>query len=327
MSPKRRKKNKHLPPYVYFKHGSYFFCDKEHGYKYINLGKVQHEAIAKWAKLIDCPTRITNMNHLFDRYMTEVAPLKKLKTYRGYMQQIKYLRRVFGEMNPKDVTAVDIYKFLDNRGKHAAVAANREKSLLSSIFSMGIRWGIVKDNPCRDVKRLPEKPRDRYIEDWEYLAVRNMALKNIKYIMDFAYLTGQRLGDVLNIKLVNLTDEGIRIEQSKNGRKLLIEWSEELKTCVDNARKIFPFINIYLFCNRKGAPYTVDGFGSIWQRLIKKAISEGVLKEKFTFHDIRAKSSTDIKDRNHASALLGHSDIRITERVYNRKIKKVQPTR
>lgn len=269
------------------------------------------------------------MNQLFDRYMTEVSPLKAANTYKGNIIQIKPLRIWFGEMDPSEVTPVDIYKYLDTRKLKAPVAANREKSLLSNCFSYAIRWGSVRDNPCRNVKRITETPRRRYIQDWEYGVIRNMSPPLVQLMMDFAYLTGQRIGDILKIKLSDLCELGISIKQNKTGAKIMIEWTSELKTCVDQV-KMLPRSNIYsmtLFCNKKGAPLTYDGFSSVWDRVMKKALAENRIQEKFTFNDFRAKSGSDAQTVQHASDLLGHTDSRITKRVYIRTYKKVKPIR
>lgn len=47
----------------------------------------------------------------------------------------------------------------------------------------------------------------------------------------------------------------------------------------------------------------------------------------FQFRDIRPKAASEIDDLGDASRLLGHSDKRITERVYCRVEKIVKPTR
>ncbi|MGH9199274.1 MAG: tyrosine-type recombinase/integrase, partial [Acidimicrobiia bacterium] len=104
-------------------------------------------------------------------------------------------------MRPRDVDPVCVYQFLDIRGKSAPVAANRQKALLSHVFSCAIRWGVVRDNPCRNVKRLPEKPRDRYVEDWEFKAIVNFSPELIRHYVVFKYLTGLRQGDILRLRL------------------------------------------------------------------------------------------------------------------------------
>jgi integrase len=327
--PRKRKKDKHLPPLVYIKHKAYYYVGENKKWHWLAPVSEYAKAMAKWAELTNS-IRVTNtMHHLFDRYMLEIAPLKSPASYKKNIYQMKELRDVFGDMNPNDITPVDIYRYLDMRGKIAPISANREKSLLSNVFSLAIKWGIVRDNPCRNVKSLKEKPRDRYIEDWEYHEVRKVAMPSIQLLMDFAYLTGQRIGDILSIKISDLTENGIRIQQNKTGTKIIIQWSPALEDCVNKIKKLPRSVvhSFTLFCNTKGAPLVYDAFSSAWLKTMKKALSNGVLKESFTFHDIRAKSASDAENKIDASALLGHTDIRITERVYNRKHKIVKPLR
>lgn len=323
--PKRRKTDKHLPPRVYFKHKAYFFVTKEN--KWIRLGANFSEAIANWAKMVDSNQPILTMNDLFNRYMTEIAPTKAQSTYKKNCYEITYLRKVFGHMRPTDITAVDVYKYLDLRGKQAPISANREKSLLSHILSFGIRWGVINSNVCRNVRRHSEKPRTRYIEDFEFNAVLEIAPPLIKMLMIFGLLTAQRISDILKIKLNDLTEEGIKIQQNKTQKKLIILWSPELKKCVNEIKKL-PRSNIYsftLFCNSKGAPLTYEAFSTLWLKTMKKALKIGILKERFRFHDIRSKSASDLENLTHASKLLGHADSKITDRIYVRKDEKIKP--
>ncbi len=50
---------------------------------------------------------------------------------------------------------------------------------------------------------------------------------------------------------------------------------------------------LHLFCTRHGKPYIVSGFSSIWQRKMRSALEAGVLKDRFTDHDIRRKAASD----------------------------------
>src|SRR5690349_2611262 len=128
--PRLRKKDKHLPPRVYFKHGRYWYVDLNN--KWHNLGAVFHEAMAAWTKLVNRPTFCHTMTQLFNRYMIEVAPKKAERTYKDNIRQMQYLREFFGRMYIEDVTPVDIYRFLDTRVLAGVVVqANREKALLS----------------------------------------------------------------------------------------------------------------------------------------------------------------------------------------------------
>lgn len=331
--PPKREKHTHLPPNVYLKCGTYYFVKKE-GKKrlWIKLGKNLSEAFLSYAKIIESPMNIITMNDLFDRYIQEII-LPKEKNVVYTISQINRIRQTFGHCYPEEIIPQDIYRYMDERqleiksnGRFKGdVAANREKSILSHIFTLAIRWGVVNDNPCKLVQSNPEKPRDRYITDEELLSVMQLCSPIIALAMDFAYITGQRRGDIIDLKHSQLIDDGVLIQQGKTGKKLIIEWSDDLRKCIDDVKKIRHIKSEYVFCTEQGTKYTGSGFGTLWKRGIEKALKSGAIKESFTFHDIRAKSASDTACKKEASGRLGHSDTRITERVYLRKPTKVSP--
>jgi len=330
MAPRKRTENKHLPPRVYWKNGAYRFLSKDN--KWVKLGKTLSEAMQTWSEMFsDRNFSTKTMGSLFDRYMQEVSPQKSLSTHKVELYNMKFLKVFFGDMQPADVTSVDVYRFLDMRAKISVIQANKELSLLSSVFSYAIRWGVVSQNICRDIKRFKEPTRDRYVQDEEFETFYNYADDLIKSFMLVSYLTGLRLGDVLNIKFGDLTEEGILIVANKTKKKSLIVWTDALRDAVDFARKLKrPVRGIYLFCTRDGTPYSSDGFKAIWQRKMKKAHKDGVLKERFMIKDLRAKAATDIEQNRgleFAQALLGHSNASTTRRHYIRKVQKVNPVR
>lgn len=320
---RRRKTRLDLPQRVYFNHGAYFYAPPVGGR--IHLGRDFGLAMAKWAGIVARPGKMATMGEVMDRYMLEVAPQKAAATRRDNIREMAKLRAVFGHMRPDEVTPPDIYAYMDARG--APVRANREKALLSHVFSFAIRWGVIKDNPCRNVKRNTEKPRDRYVEDWELEALKTIASDFLRNYIDFKYLTGMRKGDILKLRLDALTDEGIAITQAKTGAKLIYLWDSELRAIVDRVKSMPRRIRgLHLFCTRSGQPYTASGFDSIWQRAMQKATDneKGVLKERFTEHDIRAKTATD--DPLNAQQRLGHKSRAMTDRyVRVRTIERVKP--
>jgi len=82
---------------------------------------------------------------------------------------------------------------------------------------------------------------------------------------------------------------------------------------------------INIIANERGQAYTSSGFKSNWQRLMNKELKEGVIKTRFTFHDLRAKAGSDAN--GNAQALLGHASAATTKQVYERKAAKVRPIR
>jgi hypothetical protein len=112
---------------------------------------------------------------------------------------------------------------------------------------------------------------------------------------------------------------------AKTGDERTIAWRVGLREAVAAVGRLKrPIRGLYLFCNRKGQPYTGNGFRSIWQCRKRSAMEKGVLKERFREHDIRAKTASDTT-AEHAIELMGHHDGRITEKHYRRKPKIVRP--
>lgn len=84
--------------------------------------------------------------------------------------------------------------------------ANRERALLSGIFSFAIRRGhFTGENPCRKVKPFPESPgRDRYLTPEEAEALVEAASNHLRPILITALHTGGRLSEVLSLRWSDL---------------------------------------------------------------------------------------------------------------------------
>lgn len=304
--------------------------------KWLRLSDDKAVALAKWAELEGETPAIDGeavhapgtVGALIQRYMVEVAPKKSPGTYLGNQQEAVNLLKVFATVAITAIRPMHIAKYIDVRGIKAPVRANREISLLSHIFSYGMRWGSVDANPCIGVAKHPEKGRDRYIANAEFEGVKALASPLIATLMEFAYLTALRKGDILSLRLEQITDEGIWIKQAKTGAKQLYEWTPGLREVVDKARTLHPVVRgLYLFCTHRGQPYTDAGIKAMWNRVqVKWAESGGV---RFTFHDIRAKALTDAKSMGmDAQSLAGHATQAMTDHyIKNKEFKRVTPLR
>ena len=153
----------------------------------------------------------------------------------------------------------------------------------------------------------------------------------VRCVMDLAMLTALRRGDIFKLERRHLTDDGILVTPSKteksSGKKLLFEWTPALRSVVKQALSIKPQVRQSIVCNRKGKPYTKNGFDSVWQRLMKKATSGEKAIIRFEFRDLRRKSATDEPDEVAAQHRLGHATPEITAKVYRVKPKRVKPLR
>ncbi|MDZ7804700.1 tyrosine-type recombinase/integrase [Thiohalophilus sp.] len=287
--------------------------------KWHKLGKSLHEALQAYADMNHATGPITTLGHVMDRYRREILPSKAVSTQKTQAREIGTLRQVFGHMRPDDVTPQHIYTYLDQR---PPIKGNREKSLLSHIYSSAIRWGAAADNPCRLVKRNPEKPRTRYVTDQEYLAIRDIMPAAVQLAMDLAIATGLRQGDILSLTLANWSDDGLTVKTGKTGKTLIYQRTAELAAIIEQCKKLPSRIStLYLIHNRHGQPYTGDGFRAIWQRRMRQAVADGLITERYTFHDLRAKAGSESDD----DRLLGHQNPATLHRVYKRAPVRVTP--
>jgi len=322
--------NTHLPRYVTVIHGSYWYRPPDG--ETVRIGPEGEEHLV-WKFMAErtAPTAPPKPNATlrehFERYKREVLPTLGARTQKDYSRHIAVLERVFGHMHPDDVRPRDVGAFLDRpKGK---IQANRQVAVLSAVYAKMVgRWYVADKNPCQNVERNPSKRRTRYVTDQEYAAVYALANPRIRLAMDLALLTGQRQGDLLNLPLKNVTDEGILFRQGKTGKRLLVGMSPALASVIARARTMSPAapdIGGYVLRTREGTPYSSEGFRACWQRLMVMAMRKRALEERFTFHDLRAKSVSDSKNIQEAFERAGHTSMAMTRGTYDRGVRKVTP--
>lgn len=320
---RKRKTNKHLPERVYQRRGSYYFVDRKG--KWHRLAKTYHQALVALSVLLAADAPTNRMERVIAKYEAEELPKKSAATQKGRRQEFKTLRKVFGHMAPADIQPSDVWNFYRERGE--TEQGKHEVRGLSAVLTFARKIGALNGpNPCFGLRLPGSGPRNRYVTDEEFLFVRGMANDMIGIAMDLALLCGYRKNDIINLKRSDLLAGGILIETKKDGKEIVMEWSDELRVTIGAALRIGPQVRQYVICTRQGHKYTPDGFGAIWQRLMDKAMEIG-LKERFTLNDLRAKSASDADSDEEATARLGHNDSRITRRVYRRLPRRAKPLR
>ena len=331
---RKRQRDRHLPPCVYFNHGAYYLV-KAGVWKRLGSTKQEiYKALAEMARQEDAP--LVSMSDLFDRYSQQVIPEKKAATQRSNLNSLQYLRAFFGTMRIDEVESKDCFEYRDIRGQVARIGVNRDLEVLSHAFSKAIEWGVIRNesHPMRGLRlKNSAPPRDRYVTDEDINQALTVASDFLKSYIGLKLLTGLSKGDMLSIRLEDLADDGIHYQRRKTAgrgaKHKCITWTPELQTAVASCKQLRKnqIGSLYLFATRTGSPYideegNTSGFDSIWQRFMAKVESLGV--ERFTEHDLRAKVASDTT-KEHAQALLDHASGAITERVYRRGRVDVSP--
>lgn len=348
MPRKRNAENRGLPARWRLVHGAYYYQvppgleDLWDGKKTFRLGKTLPEAYRIWADRVGNQDKARSIGQLLDRYTLEVVPTKGKTTQAGNLIFIKALRATFGTLPLAAIKPRHIYLYVEKRS--AKVSAHREIEVLSHAFTKAVQWGYLDRHPFMGEVRLEgEKPRTRYVEDWE--VVEALALKPtrksgsvlmIQAYMKIKLLTGLRRSDLLRLTMADLQHDGIHVTPSKTenttGKRLVYDWTQELRTAVDEAKSVRPVLSPFLFCNRRGECYvkedgTANGWDSLWQRFMDRLLTETKITQRFTEHDLRAKCASDAATLEHAQQLLAHADGSTTKRVYRRKTEHIKPLR
>ena len=127
-------------------------------------------------------------------------------------------------------------------------------ALLSHVFTKGVEWGVVDANPCKEIRKQRPKPRQRYVSEQEYEAAYGVMPPMVQCAMDLAVLTSLRPADLLGLERSDLTEEGIHIDTRKTGKRLIIQWSDELRKVVKRTLSLPPHIRQPLISTRRGKP-------------------------------------------------------------------------
>lgn len=353
MSRNRKKENQRLPPYVYRnKQRNHFFH-----WQYLGKGKMGKKTylcpldapISDVWRAYEALEQSANntLRWLLDTYnASEANRSNATSTQRQHeMYRNKLVDKVgakggkFGDLPLDNINRLMIRRYLDI-APHK-VGANRHIQYLKAAWNWGSqRYAQVPQlNPCEGVTLNKEESRTRYVEDWEYELVQDIILQTTRspylaIMMELAYLCRLRASEVRNLKHHDIKVGYLRIQRGKGSLGELTRISPRLQAALDAAKRIYPNAPVpisgaYLLHDKNGLKISKNRFDSAWQRVMEKAKETGAevngqqtkLEESFTFHDLKAKGTTD-----HTEQWAGHKSEKARQ-VYIRRLREIDATR
>ncbi len=362
MVRKRNKENAGLPSRWRLAHGAYYYCvppgmeSAWDGKKLFRLGKSLPEAYREWTRRLESSQETKTVADLLDRYALQVVPENAVSSRQTIMLFLKQLREVFGSAKISDIKPKHIYQYIEKRRvkvkdpktgklKGGLTVAQREIEKLSHAYTKAVEWGLIDSHPFKGETRISgNKPRDRYVEDWEIDECMTVTCQRkkgsvlaIQAYIQLKIITGMDRSDILRLTMSDLKEDGIHNQRHKTisstGKRTIYKWTPELRAAVDMAKEARPVLSPFLFCKRDGGGYyneetgRPDGWKGMWQRFMDRLIAETKVTERFTEHDLRAKAGSDAEDLDQARGLLAHADVSTTDRIYRRKAEVVTPVK
>lgn len=314
---------KDLPKRCFVKNGAVYFVRAEGSKrKWVRLCAVRDGLPAVYKALADLTSAEVvddRMPAVVEAWMAEVMVTHSTKTQANDAYQCRAIKHGLQQFRASEVTPSAAIKFL-SQYRDKPRTHNAYRAMLRELM----RFAETKDmrppgsNPIDAIKTMPIRARTRYITDSELRRIKVAAVyyhdtkdgeertrENRKRtrsglmlcaLIDMAYLTGQRIGDLIALQWPQVTAAGILFEPSKvadsTGARVMIEASAKLDAVVARL-KGFKRRNLrWVFTTQTGQPYTYWGASTAWRRAVKRA---GI--KDCHFHDLRAKALTDVDAR------------------------------
>ena len=203
-------------------------------------------------------------------------------TRREYDRHMDLLSTVAKGLDASELQISDVAGFRDELGDTPA-KANAFVRAIAAAYAWGCERGFAQANPATGIRKL----KIGEIKPWSQ-EIWNLAVAHFRpEIRTACYLgrfTGQRLGDVLRMKLTDIKDDGFEVVQQKTGKALFVPVRSELVPIIAGARKAG---RICIVSRPDGSPFTVDQFHAMWGREMKNAALAPIKAGGFSFHGLR----------------------------------------
>ena len=128
-----------------------------------------------------------------------VRRLRTLDTARG---RVAHLQATFGGWRATAITteAIRTYQRTRRAAGAAAATVNRETSALSRMLQLALRGGRLIQRPVFPERLTEQGPRQGFFEHPEYQAVRRHLPPPYQDVLDFAYYSGWRKREILELR-------------------------------------------------------------------------------------------------------------------------------
>ena len=273
------------------------------------------------AGTFDCPReRIKELGPTFDEFadtfLKDYGSRCRSNHYKGNLVP---LRATFGESYLREITREDLDQFAADRGRAVGPSTLRKNlTVLSKVFRMGVRWGVLEASPAVDLEK-PAEPthKTRNLSGEERTRLLEHAEPWLRPMIRLALATGLRLGEVVTLTWENVDRKANVLhvsEDTKTGTRAVPLGAAALAVLDELVRHLR---SPYVFAGPEGAGYlTTRARNRISQRTVAAARAAGI--EDASFHTLRHTAASLMVRAGvplyEVQRVLGHSTPVMTQR-------------
>ena len=230
----------------------------------------------------------------------------------------------FGDVALDTIKVADLEQVFAVEFARARHHAARMYRTLKAGFSKAVAWGELRSNPFQQFKlpRIPERSTPYLRADDLDKLLPHIGAKDLRLLIRFAFYTGMRQGELLNLTWgsVDFTQRTIRVSNSddfttKSKRERILPANSTLMEILDQIKMNSANVSAtgHVF-QRNGKKIN----GNYLSRQFKKGVRLAALDERLHFHSLRHSFASNLIAAGvnpiHVQKLLGHSNLSTTLR-------------
>ncbi len=174
----------------------------------------------------------------------------KPRTGLDYDKHLNFFLSMMGDRNPAKLQRKDVIRLRDANADKAYFA-NYSLRVLRVLMEHCVDLGWTDTNPARGVSELKTEKTER--EPWPqelldaYRAACPIGTRE-RLVMELCVGTGQRIGDVLEMRWSDIQDGAVFVRQSKTKKELWVPILSDLQTALDAASRH----SVFILTNERG---------------------------------------------------------------------------
>ena len=285
----------------------------------------KQEAAIKQGSLVTLEADRKTIGEMIDSFLDDVV-LRMGKSSRvNYSQQLRWFRDRIGSMTLRKLTPnliLNLRKQLleeDLPRKRTSASCNRYIACLSSCCTYAVEQQILKDNPCKKVKKLSEpRGRTRFLSDSErerLLDVCKAKSPQIHLAVILALATGARKEEIWNLSWqeVDLKEGYLTFSDTKNNDIRSVPVIGHALYLLREYHQKYRLLHTPLLFPSSQDPQKPLDLRKQWESAVRKAEIEN-----FRYHDLRHSAASYMVrsglDLRLVAEILGHRTLQMTMR-------------